>query len=105
MREVVCSGESLARLVCAAPADTRECRFLLGGVVEKLMPFSILDICFWVNTLLLLGRVAETRWCFEASLEKLDPQRFSLLCTLEGSHFLVARAKDGVSVPTVKTVA
>jgi hypothetical protein len=98
MREVVCSGESLARLVCANDDDTRGCRFLLGGVAEKLMPFSILDLYLWVKTLLLLGWVAATRWC--------SPQRFSLLCTSESSHFLVARAlEDSVSVSKVKTVA
>jgi hypothetical protein len=105
MREVVCTGESLAQLVCANDDDNRGFCFLLGGVAEKLIPFSILDLYFWVKILLLLGWVAATRWCSKASLQKLDPQRF-LLCTSESSHFLVARAlEDGVSVSTVKTVA
>jgi hypothetical protein len=43
---VVCSGESLARLVCVGDNDIRGCRFLLGGVVEKLTPFYILDPLF-----------------------------------------------------------
>jgi hypothetical protein len=46
MSEVVCSGQSLARLVCAGDDDIRGCRFLLGGVVEKLTPFYILDPLF-----------------------------------------------------------
>jgi hypothetical protein len=46
MREVVCSGESLAQLVCADDDNTRGCRFLPRGVIEKLTPFSILDPLF-----------------------------------------------------------
>jgi hypothetical protein len=46
MKEVIFSGESLARLVCAGKDDTQGCCFLLGGVVEKFLPFSILDPLF-----------------------------------------------------------